>query len=283
MSLFVAMKLLIVASTVILVAALSLFARWQDVFHFIHHPALGLRAFLAMYVIVPAIALIFVALLDLRPGVALALLVISLSPVPPRLPSKQHKSGAESAYVTGLLVSSAAVSLVVMPLGLHLIGSVFGRDVEVSSAGIATTLAITVVIPMILGLLARKPLGARAERVAAIMAKISMVMLAIGALVILVMIAPGMWALIGHGTLVALAAMVVIGLVAGYLLGGPVPGNRSALALATSMRHPGVALGVVTASFPGAQPAVLAIVLFTLLNVIISIPFLKWVRARQLV
>ena len=281
MSLFVAMKLLIVASTVLLVIALSLFARLQDVFHFIRNPALGLRAFLAMYIIVPAVALLFIVLFDLRPGVELALLVISLSPVPPRLPSKQHKSGAENAYVTGLLVTSALVSLIVMPLGLHLIGSWFARDIEVSSAGIAKTLAITVVIPLIIGLVAQKVLGERSERVARVMAKLSMVMLVIGVLVVFVMIAPGMWALVGHGTLIALAAMVVIGLLAGYALGGPLPGNRSALALATSMRHPGVALGVIATAFPDAHPPLMAIIIFTLLNVIISIPFLKLVQRHR--
>lgn len=280
MSLFVAMKLLIVASTVLFVVALSLYVRLEDVFHFVRHPGPGLRAFLAMYIIVPAVALAFIVLFDLRPGVELALLVISLSPVPPRLPSKQHKSGAENAYVTGLLVTSALVSLVVMPLGLHVIGTWFGRDIEVSSAGIAKTLAITVIIPLIIGLAAQKVLGARADRVARVMAKLSMVMLAVGALVIFVMLAPGMWALIGHGTLIALAAMVVIGLFAGYVLGGPLPGNRRALALATSMRHPGVAMGVIATAFPDAQPPLMAIVVFTLLNVIISIPFLKLMREK---
>lgn len=281
MSLLAAMKLLIIASTVVSVTGLAMRARADEAFYMFRHPRLGLRAFVAMYVVVPAVALSLALAFEVKPGVQLALLVLSFSPVPPRLPNKQLKSGGEGPYVTGLLVAAALVSLVIMPIGLHFFGTFFDRDVQVSTAVIAKTLAITIAIPLALGLIGQRVLGARAEKVADVLAKISLAMLLVGAVVIFVMVAPGLWRLVGGGTLVALIAMIIVGLICGYIAGGPSPGNRTALALASAMRHPGVALGVVGSAFPDAHLALLATVAFTLLNVIISPFFLKLVDSRH--
>jgi BASS family bile acid:Na+ symporter len=278
MSLLAVMKLLIVASIVLSVLSLAMRANAADVLYLFRNPGLGVRALVSMYVVVPAVALAIVMAFDLHPGVEIALLVLSLSPVPPLLPKKQLKSGGEGAYITGLLVAAALVSLVAMPLGLHLFGSVFGRDVQVSTAGIAKTLAITIVVPLLLGFAGQKLLGARAAKASVAIGRIAMLMLLVGAAVVLVMVAPAMGKLVGGGTLAALVGMIIAGLAAGYLLGGAAPSNRAALALASATRHPGVALGVVGAAFPDEKQALVAILIFVVLNVIVGIPFLKLVH-----
>lgn len=280
MSLLMILKLVIVLSVVLNALALAMRARAEDVLYLVRRPGLALRSFVSMYVVVPLVALLAVVLIDPRPGVALALLVLSLSPVPPLLPKKQLKSGGEGAYILGLLVSAAVVSVLVMPAGLSLLGSLFGRDLHVATGTIAKTLAITVIGPMLLGLIAQKMLGARAEPLSHVVGRIGMWMLVIGALGALIILAPALWRVVGEGTLLAMLVVIIAGLVAGYVLGGPSPSIRTALALASATRHPGVALGVIGASVPDAKLALVAVLVFVLLNVVVGIPFVMMARRR---
>lgn len=280
MSLLMTLKLVIVLSVVLNALALAMRARAEDVLYLVRRPGLAVRSFVSMYVVVPLAALLAIVLIDPRPGVALALLVLSLSPVPPLLPKKQLKSGGEGAYILGLLVSAAVVSVLVMPVGLSLLGSVFGRELHAGAGTIAKTLAITVVGPMLLGLIAQKMLGARAEPLSHVVGRIGMWMLVIGALGALVILAPALWRVVGEGTLLAMLVVIIAGLVAGYVLGGASPSIRTALALASATRHPGVALGVIGASVPDAKLAMVAVLVFVLLNVVVGIPFVMMARRR---
>ena len=84
------------------------------------------------------------------------------------------------------------------------------------------------------------------------------------------------WALVGNGTLLAIAAFVVVGLAVGHWLGGPDPQSGTALALATAARHPAMALTIATTNFPD-QPAVApAILIYLIFGTVIAIPYLKW-------
>lgn len=280
MSMLMAMKLVIVVSVVLCAMALAMRARADDLLYLARHPGAALRALLSMYIVVPVVALVTVWLVQPPPGVQLALLVLSLSPVPPLLPKKQLRSGGEGAYIIALLVSAALISLVLMPLVLPMIGLLFGRDFPVSTSGIAKTLAVTILAPMLLGLVAQKLLGAHAERASHLISRVGLLLLLIGAGVALVILAPMLWKVIGGGTLMAMTLVIVAGLASGYLLGGPARSTRAALALASATRHPGVALGVIGSSFPDAKLALAAVLVFSLLNAVLGIPFVKMSRAK---
>lgn len=280
MSVITALKLLIVVSVVLSVFSLALRSRLADILHLLRNWKLGLRALLAMFVVVPLAALAVVTAFELKPGVEIALLVLSLSPVPPLLPRRQAGAGAGGAYVTSLLVCAALASMLAMPLGLHLFGAVLGRDVDVPMMVMAKTLAITIGVPVLLGFAGQLLLGANAARISEVVGRLAMAMLLVGALALLVLLAPALGRLLGGGTLLALLGMISAGLVAGYLLGGGSAGNRAALALAAATRHPGVALGVVAAMFPDEKQALMAILASVLLNVVVGVPFLRMVRPK---
>jgi BASS family bile acid:Na+ symporter len=85
-----------------------------------------------------------------------------------------------------------------------------------------------------------------------------------------------MVSLIGNGTLAAFIGFCLVGLFAGHLLGGPASENRTVLATATAARHPGIAIAVVHANFPGAKLAPAAVLLFLIVNAIVSGIYLAW-------
>jgi BASS family bile acid:Na+ symporter len=80
----------------------------------------------------------------------------------------------------------------------------------------------------------------------------------------------------GNYTLLALVLFIAVGLVAGHLLGGPDPDNRTALALATATRHPGVAIAVLHAISPAADDVVPVVVVYLLVSLVASLPYVKW-------
>jgi BASS family bile acid:Na+ symporter len=84
--------------------------------------------------------------------------------------------------------------------------------------------------------------------------------------------------LVGDGTVLALAAFAALGLLAGHFLGGPRPEERTVLALASSSRHPGVAVAIAYANFPGNENVLPAVLLYLIVGAIVAAPYLRWVR-----
>ena len=88
-------------------------------------------------------------------------------------------------------------------------------------------------------------------------------------------ILPLMWQ-----SLPLIVTFAVGALLIGHVLGGPDPRERTALAIATVTRHPGLALFMATASFPNLPvlPPILSVIVGC---VIVSIPYTAW-RKRVL-
>jgi BASS family bile acid:Na+ symporter len=275
------LKLLLLVSIILNVLALALRARTADATYLFREWRFGLRAFGVMFVVAPALAILMAYTFDLKPEVKVALVALSLSPVPPILPGKQLRAGASGAYITGLLVGASLLSLVVTPLGLELVGIIFRVEIGISPMAVAKVIAIGIAAPLVAGLVGQWILGARAERVSGVLAKISSIMLVLCVLVLLVALAPHMWSVIGDGTLLALAAMILAGYVAGHLLAGDIADDRVALSLAAAARHPGVAVTIASVNFPGNKLITAAIVLYVLLNALLSIPYLRWQRSKH--
>jgi BASS family bile acid:Na+ symporter len=91
---------------------------------------------------------------------------------------------------------------------------------------------------------------------------------------------PQMMTLVGDGTLMVFIAFVLVGLAVGHFLGGPEQADRTVLAIATGSRHPGMALAIATASFPEQKLVVPALILYLLVSVVASLPYIVW-RRRQ--
>ena len=85
-----------------------------------------------------------------------------------------------------------------------------------------------------------------------------------------------MLALLGDGTLLAILLFLALGLLVGHLLGGPTPGGRSVLALATASRHPGVALAIAQIIFPAEQSVTAALLLYLVTSMVVTAPYVRW-------
>jgi bile acid:Na+ symporter, BASS family len=270
------------ASILLTVFALGLSTRPQDVAYIIRKPALLFKSLLSMNAVMPVLTASMIAVTHLEPVVQIALISLSVSPIPPMLPKKARKAAGDASYAIGLLVVVALLAIVFVPLSVHLLGWGFGRHVEISRTEISLILAANVLAPMGAGLLVHRFARRYAERMARPLSLLASILLVACIIPILFTEMPVILSLIGNGTLIAVVVFVLVGLAAGHLLGGPDPANRAVLALTTSSRHPGVAAAIATANFPQQKLAVPVILLYLMVNVLISVPYKKWYGHRHL-
>jgi BASS family bile acid:Na+ symporter len=242
----------------------------------LRNPALLLRSLVAMYVVMPLFAVAIALNLELNRPLLVALMLLALSPVPPVLPSKQIKAGGSAEYVLGLLVVSALAAIVVVPAGIELIGRVFGQDLSMPFAVTARVVGISVLGPVLAGLVVARASPALAARIAGPVSMASSVLLFALFVPVLVTAWDTLAAQLGNFTLAAIVLFIAIGLVIGHLLGGPDPQNRTALALATATRHPGVAIAVLHAVAPDNGSVAPVVFLYLLASIMASIPYVRW-------
>ena len=203
-------------------------------------------------------------------------MALAVSPVPPLLPKKQIKAHGEPSYAIGLLVVAAAVAVIFIPFAIELLGRFFQTPAHMSVWPIAELVLMTVFAPLMVGLLVRRIAPEIALRISKSVALIAAVLLAVSVLPLLFATWPAIIALVGNGTIVAVAAFVLVGLAVGHMLGGPGPHDRTVLALATAIRHPGIALAIGATNFPEQKAVLPAILLYAILGAILTIPYVMW-------
>jgi BASS family bile acid:Na+ symporter len=281
MSLQTLILLVLKASIVLSVLAVGLRASLQDATYLFRRPGLLLRALLAMNVLTPLFAIALVLLFDLARAVEIALVALAVSPIPPVLPKKMLKAGGGESYVIGLLAAVGALSIVFVPLAMEIFEQVFNTRLQMTFVSIAALVFITILLPLGLGITVHTLAPAVAARLTKPISLIATLGLLASALAILVGAAPAIWLLVGNGTFPAMAAFVVFGLAVGHLLGGPGPENRASLAFATAARHPGIAIAIAHANFPEEKLALAAVLLFLLVNALVSIPYQLWIKQQS--
>jgi len=273
--------LAIKASIMLLVFGLGLHASPQDATFLFRHPGLLARSLLSMNVIMPLFAIVIAKVIDLHSAVEIAMVALALAPVPPILPGKQEKAGGRAAYAIGLLVAAALFAIVLVPAGVELMGKIFAKDLHMTASTVALIVLLTVLAPLTAGLIVNRFAPTLAARIAGPVSLFATILLVVAALPVVVAAWPAVKSMIGNGTLLALAVFAAVGLTVGHWLGGSNPDHRTVLALATSARHPAVALAIAGANFQ-QQRAVLAVIfLYLVVGTVVSLPYVMWRKRRH--
>jgi bile acid:Na+ symporter, BASS family len=264
------------ASIMLTVLGLGLTATQQDATYLLRRPKLLARAVLSMNLAMPIIAALMATSFALPLEVKVALVALAMSPVPPIIQKKQIGAGGRREYVVGLLVAMSVLAIVLVPLTVMVLAEVFGRSARIAPGSVAKIMLLTVLVPLLVGLLIRHWAPA-AERVSGVIIAIAGILL-VGATALLLY---GLWPItrtyIGNGVVAMLAALAAIGLVVGHILGGPRAGDRTALAMSTSSRHPAVALAIATSgTVTEPKPELAIILLYLVVATLIALPYQKW-------
>lgn len=276
--------LAIVTSIVLTVFALGLNSSLEDAIWLFRKPGLLAKSIFSLNVLMVILAIVAARLFKLDPALQIAIIAIAISPVPPIFPKKESKVGATNPYAIALLVAASLFSIVLIPAWLGLLGAIFDFEahVGVGLEKILPTVFLRILLPLFAGILVHQFAPHFADRAVKPISLFAVILLIISIIPVLFVISyRAMWAMVGNGVLIVVILFAVVGITAGHLLGGPDPDNRSMLALATSMRHPGLAITIAALNFPERKSAVLIVVLFHLIiGTIVTIPYMKW-RKKQ--
>lgn len=260
---------------------LDSFSRWQ------RNRGLILRALLATCVLVPLAAvllLLWPPTLALPQPARFAISLMAVCPSAPLLLRKAGKQGGDRSLAALLQVAAALISILTIPLLALLFTYVFGvAGWAIQPREVASQVAGAQLLPLVLGLLLRRFAPRLATRIELPLERIANILLLVLVLLVLVKTGPLLLTYLGANAvaLPVMAGMVALSLALGYGLADPDPRQRVTLALVTSMRNPGLALLLASTHAAEVSAVKLGILVYLLITVVLSIPFLQWQASSQ--
>jgi BASS family bile acid:Na+ symporter len=267
------------ASVIAMVFAIGLNVALSDLtLLIVRRPGLLLRSLVSLFLVMLLAATGLAVVADLRRPVAIVIVALALAPIPPLLPKKQAKAGGESDYIYGLLVAAAVFAIIWIPLAIEFVSWASGAQLSAHLPDVIGVVFMMLLAPLATGALVARFAPAFAARIRTPIARLASLVLLAGLALMIFRVSGAILDLIGNGTLAAMTAFVVVGIVSGELLGGPRPEDRSVLALATASRHPGVTYALATLNFPQEKSVPAAVLLYLLVGAILTLPYVAWRR-----
>lgn len=278
----VAVKAAFGLSLAVLVFGSGLSARFADVTALLRRPGLLARSLVAVLVAAPVLAVVLVRVFDLNREVAIALVALAISPLPPLLPNRGEKAGGRTDYGVSLVFILAVLGVPVIAISAVIMEGLFGRDYVVAPWSIGRLLILSILMPLVAGMVVARISPSTALRLSGPIEKAQRWLLPIAMVALLVSAAPHMVSLLGNHTLTAVGIFVVGTFAVGHLLGGPDRRDAAVLAFASSCRHPATALALASANFPDIDEHA-AVALYGLVTVAVGAVYTLWLRRRRAV
>jgi bile acid:Na+ symporter, BASS family len=238
------------------------------------HPGLMLKGLFSVLVVVPAVALLVTRMFELARPVEIGIVLMAISPGAPVALRRSLNAGGDRAFAPALQIAVAILAVVSMPLWIAALDEVYGASASIDPRHLARQVFIAQLLPLGLGMLIRQISPHWAGRITARLDRVATILLLALALLALI----DVWQTVVNAGLHATLAIVLttaLVLACGHALGGPDPASRTALAIVSAARNPGLALLV--AAVNGAAPGIIATVLaYLVVSALTVIPYLIW-------
>ncbi|MEV0428830.1 bile acid:sodium symporter [Micromonospora sp. NPDC050495] len=214
-----------------------------------------LRALLANFVLVPLLGLAIIRLWPLERPLQAGLVLAAMTAGAPFLIKLTAVAKAEVALSATLLVLLLPVTVLYAPIAVPQVLP----EADVSVAGLAVPLVLTLLLPLAVGLLVRARWPALARRSVPIVRHASTVALVVLVLGTTLANVPTIVELFTTGAIVAPVLLIVGAFVIGFLLGGRDRDVRHVLALGTAQRNISAATVMATQGFADNDTLVMVI------------------------
>lgn len=216
-------------------------------------PKMFVRAFFAVVILVPWVALGVIALFRPTQPVAVALFALSMSPAAPLAINVVLKVKGDSSLWASMMLTFALLAPLTIPATMAWLPGPMHLDVR----GLVETVLAKLLLPLTIGLVLRLAFPRWAQAAVGPLARGT----ALGIPVLMLVVLLPRFGLIreaGQGSWAAMLVFVVGSTLGGFALGGPKAPRRRALALMAGVRNPALAMVVVGGVYPRALPAVAA-------------------------
>jgi BASS family bile acid:Na+ symporter len=247
----------------------------RELFAFIKdHPWLMFRSLVVVLVLVPLAALAII--LSLKPSLAVGvgLAILAASPAAPLQFINIARKGGSLVYLGAMHLSLALLAIITVPAVLYLLSEALGFRAEVDAFQVAKTVGRMILLPVILGIVARSIFPKAAGKIGPTLGKVATIAVYVLALPILVMtfkvfLKMNLW------SYVVIAIFIVVNLALGHVLGPRDAQGRTTLAMESAARNFGLAVMIGVLNFSRAQ-ALPVFIPYIILFVVISTIYLKW-------
>ena len=241
------------------------------------HPGSIVKGLFSVLVAVPALALAVTQVFDLSRSVEIGIVLMAISPGAPVALRRSLDAGGHRSFAPALQILVAVLAVVSMPLTIAALNAFYAGKATIAPGELARQVFVAQLLPLGLGMLARRFTPARATTwLEPKLGRLANILLV--ALTILVLV--DVWgAVVDAGPKIALAIGLItaLALAVGHWLGGPEPGTRTAVAISSAMRNPGLALLV--AALNRAPPAISATILaYLVVSALTVIAYVLWRR-----
>ncbi|HMS64545.1 MAG TPA: hypothetical protein PKD83_04750 [Ignavibacteria bacterium] len=152
-------------------------------------PKILAKYFLVMYVLMPAIALLFYFIDAIHHSLWIAVLVISLSPPSPAMIKGIDKLGGDTNLSVAWMIIAIFISFIMIPLNLLIIEQILNVDINIGMGALIIKLLILFIIPMTIGFVIHKyfpNVVPAALKIIGLISKIAMIVLIVCLLIIAV-------------------------------------------------------------------------------------------------
>ncbi|HVR45432.1 MAG TPA: hypothetical protein VMT95_02135 [Candidatus Binatia bacterium] len=225
------------------------------------------RAFLANFIIVPLLGVLFVRIVfHLSEPIATGVLLMAISPgVPFVVMSGGRRKGGSLGFAVALAFLLPALSVITVPITARLVlpGS------AISANSVILSLVLFQLVPLLIGML----VSARAPQVAARLLRPLLIIVLVVVIALLVVLGEPIARAIGtvYGSLGMLAAacIVLLSLVTGWVLGGRERAYRRTLSVGTALRNIGLAALLATSVF-GRGDVAAAVLTYFIIQMILA-------------
>jgi BASS family bile acid:Na+ symporter len=239
-------------------------------------PGPMLRGLVAVLIAVPAVALALTRLFDLPRLVEVGIVLMAISPGAPVALRRSLDAGGHPAFAPSLQIAVVVLAVVSVPLSIAALNHLYAGKASIAPWAVAKQVFVAQLLPLGLGMAARHFKQNAVTRLDPTLRRLaSALLIATVALMLANLWGPTVGA--GGRVLAAIALTTVASLSVGHLFGGPEPAMRTAVAISSAARNPGLALLVATQN--QAPPAVVATILAYLVVSVFTIgPYVAWRR-----
>jgi BASS family bile acid:Na+ symporter len=207
------------------------------------------RMFVANFLLIPAVGILAVRFLPMKPENGLALIVLACAPggMSALQFLSKKKEQAALAYGGGTTVMLSFLSVFITPF-LIALAIPKGMTLTVPYVKAILFVSLFMLLPLVLGILIQGTAGAAAHKLAGPVSLIATLAF-IGVTVKLLNLTKWAKGEMGKWGLISIIVFILISMLIGWLLGGPRKFTRPVLATASSMRNMALGLAIAVRSF----------------------------------
>jgi BASS family bile acid:Na+ symporter len=238
------------------------------------NPGLVARGLFSVLVAVPVAAVLVARGLALPRLAEIGIVLMAISPGAPVALHRSLEAGGHRSFAPALQILVAVLAVASMPLSVAVLNGLYAGQASISAAHVASQVLTAQLLPLGLGLLIRRTAPNLADLVERWLGRLGGGLLV--GLTVLALIDVGPIVLeAGLRIALAIAIVTALALLVGHTVGGPEPGTRTAVAISSAARNPGLALLVATLN--RAPPQVGATVLVYLVVAAATVlPYAIW-------